>query len=1056
MGAFLRAAPWRALVMVGLAGLVTACEGSPGEKGAEGAPCTVKDNGDNTKTVVCGGSTVTVVDGKPGTAGSGCTIKDNTDGSKTITCDGKDVTLTDGKAGTPGTAGKDGTDGADCSVKDNSNGTKTISCGDGTVVTLADGQTGTVGKDGTNGTNGKPCTVKDNANGTKTISCDDGTTVTVNDGKVGPTGLPGAPGAAGSGVEITKFHGMANLLSTGQFLGGAKFFVTASITAATADEAGLITLKIKLLDSAGKPFIGQKSLSATINKLAPPAAGIASSDWVPYLFSKATTAGKATGGWPAADGTIAFQPSTESANVDPTKGGTLTDNGDGTYVYVFKNKIANLTTATDGTSVLPKGATKYERNLLHRVGIQMGGSVGATADAWLDFVPDGTVNTSSRAVVETDTCKQCHGPLFKAHGGNRLHVETCTLCHNPSLVDPESGNNLDLKVMLHKIHAGSELASIPGADGLTFDDPSTVANEAADNGKYNIWGYNKTKFDWSKVGFPAVLDNCTKCHQGKGAQVDNWKKVPSRAACGSCHDTTNFETGVNHTGGKQLSDAACSACHSDAGMPASVADAHDWTLHDQRNIPEFTVDFTVSTPLNGKFFVKGESPVISIVAKDNGVAIDHTTLAQDVTAEGCLEDACPPRDGLFTNASLFVHGPRAKQMPVLSYNARANVQAGGLGPFDLSAAGSSLILKIDNGRDVWTKDVTGGDISYKSNIVVAVPATGSFADKTQASATEIAAWLNADAAFKARAIAYIDEVSKRLAIRSRNLGPLFAVQLLASDVATKVFAGDLLIHTVNFSTVANKFMHTVDTKGVLTPTKDDPKVTWTKEKVTYTLDPVDDLAPGTYAANIELADRGNIAPAKAPVGQPAAVYINYKTPTVARVQFQVGQEAVEKPIADNCSTCHVGPSGKGFVLDNLRHNKLLDDGSAADLCAACHDQQPQGATGTWSGAKPISKRVHAIHYGSSLNFPLATVDYSNGDPVKGRNWDITLPQDVRNCEVCHTAKTSGTWAKNPQRLACSGCHDSLASQAHIKLQTLDPTPADPYSGDESESCSTCH
>ena len=109
------------------------------------------------------------------------------------------------------------------------------------------------------------------------------------------------------------------------------------------------------------------------------------------------------------------------------------------------------------------------------------------------------------------------------------------------------------------------------------------------------------------------------------------------------------------------------------------------------------------------------------------------------------------------------------------------------------------------------------------------------------------------------------------------------------------------------------------------------------------------------------------------------------------------------------------------------------------------------------GAKPISRRVHGIHFGSSLNFPLSTVDYSNGDPVAGRNWDITLPQDVRNCESCHPAgTTSGSWANNPNRLACSGCHDSDASMAHMRLQTFDPTPADPWSGDEEESCKACH
>jgi hypothetical protein len=44
----------------------------------------------------------------------------------------------------------------------------------------------------------------------------------------------------------------------------------------------------------------------------------------------------------------------------------------------------------------------------------------------------------------------------------------------------------------------------------------------------------------------------------------------------------------------------------------------------------------------------------------------------------------------------------------------------------------------------------------------------------------------------------------------------------------------------------------------------------------------------------------------------------------------------------------------------------------------------------------------------------------------------------------------------PGRLPCMGCHDSDAATAHLQLNTWDPTPADPFSGDEEEACRTCH
>jgi hypothetical protein len=90
-----------------------------------------------------------------------------------------------------------------------------------------------------------------------------------------------------------------------------------------------------------------------------------------------------------------------------------------------------------------------------------------------------------------------------------------------------------------------------------------------------------------------------------------------------------------------------------------------------------------------------------------------------------------------------------------------------------------------------------------------------------------------------------------------------------------------------------------------------------------------------------------------------------------------------------------------------------------------------------------------------LNFPNLTV--SHADSVPGRNWNIAFPQDIRNCEQCHPAGTSsGTWATNPNRLACGGCHDSLAAQSHITSMINDPTPNEPFNGDETEACQTCH
>lgn len=818
------------------------------------------------------------------------------------------------------------------------------------------------------------------------------------------------------------------MLSGGQFGSAGKFFASATITSASVN-AGEVTVEFRVMDPRNNPPTPVTTLTAVganIAKLAPPSNGDAFSKWVPYIWRTETVSGSATGNWPNPDGTVRYQGTREN-------NGTLTNNGDGTYKYVFSTNISNITVGGN--------AITYEPNRKHRVAVMMGGASGPTADAVFDFVPDGSAVSEGRDIVSTDACKACHGPEFHGHGGDRISTQVCATCHAPGGFDANGGESIDLKVMIHRIHMGGELERIAGADGVVWDNPATPAVETADNGEYAIWGYRNTKFTWWKASYPAIIENCTKCHQGTGAQVDNWKNVPSRDACGSCHEAIDWTTGANHTGGPQPNDNNCGTCHPPAGLISPpiiypVTAAHDWTVTDQRNIPEFGLDIQLSAPANGQFYVNGEAPIVTVVIKENDVPIDHTTITQDATAEGCVEGSpCPARDGAFTNAALLVHGPRAKSVPVLTTKARAFI-GGGVGPFDLSTSGANLVLKVDAGKNLVVYDVSGGDKIVLGTITVPVVAAA-FADVAAATPAEVVAWLNANTAFSARAIAYL--LNGAPAIRSRNLGDVFSIQLQPSVVATAVFNNDTTVKALGNSTAANQLYQASN------PTNTDPKITFTTASIQYQLDPVDDLIPGTYVVNLEITDRGRKSAT------------DYKTPSVAKRTFQVKQAAEEKPVAGNCDQCHQTSDGRGFILDYSRHYKVFDQ-TATDQCTACHDYQPQNATGlAWSGAKPISRRVHGVHFGSSLNFPLQTVDYINGDPVVGRNWNITFPMDVRYCDAsCHTTETSGTWKTNASRLPCSGCHDSDASMAHMRLMTWDLTPADPWSGDEEESCMACH
>ena len=1114
-------------------------------------------------------------------------------------------------------------------------------------------------------------------------------------GDAGPTG-PG--GQDGLGIVVDQLHGAA-ALEKAALVNDGKFIVEASVLSATADAAGVVTVDFKVQNKDGTPLLGLTGPSFNIAKLAPAPAAGQPNHWEAYIYRTETVAGTT---YPNPDGTKADQAYSE-------KNGTLTDNGDGTYTYVFATNISAITTPVAGTAI------SYDRARLHRISVMMGGHTGPTATATFDFVPDGSAASDTRDIVDTASCRNCHGEEFHAHGGDRLTVENCTTCHTPASADAQSGNTLDLKVMIHKIHAGGELATIPGPDGKVWDDPATAVDESADNGEYAIWGYQNIKQTWWKVGFPADISNCAKCHNGSQANVNNWKTVPSRAACGSCHDNVDFATGANHPdpGGIQTTDANCTACHGSGSAnpwtPTSntIPDRHEFTKVDPRNIPEYTATMTVTGAANGQYFVKGETPQVHIVLKDykTGTTLDHTTILSDdaVTAippgdgaEGCIPNAAGTdctiaADSKFTSSALFVNGPRARQVPVLTTKARAVVKSTQPGPYALNDAAfkTSLNLVVDNGFDIFTTDSGGGDLIRYGAISVPLytsGGTGEFAswtgsqfvdanqqlmganrswrnhqyagytivitnnsvsgkptqslsvldnvgatmtlsgpingtagdvltyamtgfasnfanigtsgsantivDSTQswktdqwkgfsvrvvtgsgtsatgvsitgntattltlasalpaaadntsvysiqpignpsaATPADVVTWLNANVAFKARAIAYIENlavadtmlaavavggttfsvktgngvmfpasgsvildrftsseetlaytrtgdvftiapatkahaakatlrvnVASAPVIRSRNLGELFAVQIASSSViaSSQIFptevVGNYPIHilgsnnpgatttTGTLSTVSNSVALQTDTFT------NDPKVTLTTGEIVYTLDPVDDLTPGTYTAKIEFANRGN-----------RVVDVDYKTPTNVRVTFQVGTATEEPAPANMCGSCHTDPTDtKGLVVDYTRHYKLLDN-TAGDLCGSCHDYQSGATAGDWSGAKPISKRVHGIHFGSSLNYPLDTIGYANGDSVKGRNWDITFPQDVRNCDTtCHGPTTSGSWKTKPARLPCSGCHDSDSAKAHFKQMTYDPTPANQYSGDEIESCATCH
>ena len=445
--------------------------------------------------------------------GSACTVEqDDGGGRATITCDdGTSAVVEDGKPG-------------GCTIEQKGD-TRTIRCADGTEIEVVgskgqdgeDGEDGAPGADGTNGTNG-------------------------TDGMDGEPGAPGTNGTDGSNGTNGTSAGVI----------GAGLEVEVSSVTIPADLRPVVSLSIKddqghALDRAGITTPGSVSVSFVLAYLS--SSGGVVGQYVPY--NTATVTGKTVKGVPPALAS-ALQPKSDS-------GGTWTvvDAAAGTYTYRFG-------------AALPAGYDGSKTHTLAVFAARTFQGVQYADDPSHHFRPDGAAVSERREIVATETCNKCHDSL-RVHGGSRFELGLCSTCHVDGMNDPESGNSLDLRQMVHKIHRGRNLPSVLG--NLPGGTPTP----------YRIIGYGDSEHDYSDIVFPQAMENCQTCHQG-APDSGNWKTHMSRAACGSCHDRTSFASGaapagfVKHTAGQQ-DDTQCIGCHEETREPIGVAEVDVTRVH---------------------------------------------------------------------------------------------------------------------------------------------------------------------------------------------------------------------------------------------------------------------------------------------------------------------------------------------------------------------------------------------------------------------------------------------------------------------------------------------
>jgi OmcA/MtrC family decaheme c-type cytochrome len=331
-------------------------------------------------------------------------------------------------------------------------------------------------------------------------------------GPTGPAGPAGPPGPSGA-VPVSSAE-QINVAVTG-------------VTVPAGGGAPVVELELTNDAGQGLKGLPAANIAFAIGELSPGVNG-GSSEWQSYVT-------RADGGVPN------VQATTETATE-----GTYVDNLDGTYRYTFSKAL----------TAYPAGPT-YSETATHRLGVEIRTSSGGflsenipANNAPYDFVPTGGAPTVTRLIAGTATCNGCHQKL-EVHGEARFDVEYCVLCHNPHSFDGNTGNSVDMKVLIHKIHDGINLA----------------------NG-YQIVGFGGSVNDFSDVEFPQDIRNCQVCHNEsdpKTPQASNWRMVANRAACGTCHDDIDWANGGHPGGFTFTDDTQCLDCHGPNGTVRNAA-----------------------------------------------------------------------------------------------------------------------------------------------------------------------------------------------------------------------------------------------------------------------------------------------------------------------------------------------------------------------------------------------------------------------------------------------------------------------------------------------------
>jgi OmcA/MtrC family decaheme c-type cytochrome len=324
--------------------------------------------------------------------------------------------------------------------------------------------------------------------------------------------------------------------------------------------------------------------------------------WESRLLTGAQVAKRLPPGGPGTPAALvltnARQPGSEAA-------AALVDLGGGRFKYVFADPL-----------------TDFLAQDVLRVGVWLANAEEPTewTTSTIDFRPSGApVDPGEAELVLHRNCQNCHRLVESPEGATGVRI--CVTCHtwqhsDPDTIDPAAlfttvtpaaadPNPLELARMIHRIHRGKDFPTIhrstwdgvsattvpsPGGLPLPFlpNRPGAARSVPLPGRKYSVVGSDGSERVYARAviltsfdptlgvtqllaegpTFPRELRDCAVCH-GEAAQADATKQRLSRRTCSGCHPEVWYEASspaadpvrFPHAGGPQADDTKCEGCH---------------------------------------------------------------------------------------------------------------------------------------------------------------------------------------------------------------------------------------------------------------------------------------------------------------------------------------------------------------------------------------------------------------------------------------------------------------------------------------------------------------